>query len=493
MSWALSCLQLKKFYKEIELVTDKKGKQILIDELGLPYSDVSTVLENSLKRYPDELWSLAKVFSYSMQEEPFIHLDGDVFLWECFNDQFLNADVIAQNLEINLPYYEQSLKEIYSNFQYQPDILKQLFAVSPNIYASNTGIFGGKDIQFIKFYCQQAFRFIDQNIEQLNNVNKINLNFIFEQCFLYYLAGHQNRTITYFINKPVTEPSYTDYAKFTDVPAVKFIHTVGGYKRIPVICEHLSKRLRKEYPEYYYRIIGICKQNGISLKNSVYSFPKGKENNNELSTTFFRTFAALEWLGIQQPASIGELNGVIANTTGKKERLEEIFGLENKIYQLSSKLKEPGFVSLTYQKDVQNYLDIENLFQKSAPDILHSFISVEPSVIFVELNHQYSYNPKSTPLKKFIEKKMSEDSSFVMAALVYNPLKLSIDEFYLDQADMVIVYTCQKRIMIGDALEEIKEYFDTGEVNDNYEDYKKLVLDSVKRLMYNGILSIANE
>jgi len=32
MSWALSCLQLKKFYKEIELVTDKKGKQILIDE-----------------------------------------------------------------------------------------------------------------------------------------------------------------------------------------------------------------------------------------------------------------------------------------------------------------------------------------------------------------------------------------------------------------------------------------------------------------------------
>lgn len=91
MSWALSCLQLKKFYSNIELITDSIGKKILIDTFNLPYSSVSTALENSLDKYPAELWSLAKIFSYSIQKEQFIHVDGDVFLWQSLDDKFENA------------------------------------------------------------------------------------------------------------------------------------------------------------------------------------------------------------------------------------------------------------------------------------------------------------------------------------------------------------------------------------------------------------------
>src|SRR5690349_5092674 len=75
MSWALSCLQAKKFYQHVELVTDERGKEILIHRLGLPYSSINTQLEAALDTYPPELWSLAKIFSYNLQEEPFIHLD----------------------------------------------------------------------------------------------------------------------------------------------------------------------------------------------------------------------------------------------------------------------------------------------------------------------------------------------------------------------------------------------------------------------------------
>ena len=38
MSWALSCLQLKQFYDEIELITDSEGADLLINKLHLPYS-----------------------------------------------------------------------------------------------------------------------------------------------------------------------------------------------------------------------------------------------------------------------------------------------------------------------------------------------------------------------------------------------------------------------------------------------------------------------
>ncbi len=48
MSWALSCLKFKEFYPNIELVTDQKGKELLIDRLGLPYTSVKVVSIDSL-------------------------------------------------------------------------------------------------------------------------------------------------------------------------------------------------------------------------------------------------------------------------------------------------------------------------------------------------------------------------------------------------------------------------------------------------------------
>src|SRR5882757_7163537 len=77
MSWALSALQAQKIFGEIELVTDTPGAEMLSGVLGLPYSRVSTALDEMPGHYPAGLWSMAKIYSYSLQQEPFLHLDGD--------------------------------------------------------------------------------------------------------------------------------------------------------------------------------------------------------------------------------------------------------------------------------------------------------------------------------------------------------------------------------------------------------------------------------
>ena len=41
MSWCLSAVTYKKFYPEVVLNTNVLGKEILLDQLGLPYSDFS--------------------------------------------------------------------------------------------------------------------------------------------------------------------------------------------------------------------------------------------------------------------------------------------------------------------------------------------------------------------------------------------------------------------------------------------------------------------
>jgi hypothetical protein len=107
MSWALSCLKFKQFYRDVELHTDQKGKGLLIDTLGLPYSKVYVCLDE-MNYLPIQMWALPKIFTYSLQHEPFIHADGDVYIWEKFNPQFEQVPLISQHLENNFTYYKDA-------------------------------------------------------------------------------------------------------------------------------------------------------------------------------------------------------------------------------------------------------------------------------------------------------------------------------------------------------------------------------------------------
>ncbi len=80
MSWTLSCLNLRKFYENVELVTDEVGYRYLIEKLKLPYSSVRVELD-CINTYPSSLWAIGKLYTYGIQNEPFIHVDGDVYIW----------------------------------------------------------------------------------------------------------------------------------------------------------------------------------------------------------------------------------------------------------------------------------------------------------------------------------------------------------------------------------------------------------------------------
>lgn len=102
LSWALSSLQLSKFY-DVELYTDNNGCELLINKLQLPYKKVHVVLDE-LNHFHKDFWALPKIKTYSLQKEAFLHVDGDVFIWEKFPGKLLRSDIISQNLEITTEY-----------------------------------------------------------------------------------------------------------------------------------------------------------------------------------------------------------------------------------------------------------------------------------------------------------------------------------------------------------------------------------------------------
>jgi hypothetical protein len=75
----LSWQTASQHYPNTCLITDSDGAKILVDQLGLQFASVSTVLDDLANEDP-AWWSLGKLYAYSLQQEPFVHIDSDVYL-----------------------------------------------------------------------------------------------------------------------------------------------------------------------------------------------------------------------------------------------------------------------------------------------------------------------------------------------------------------------------------------------------------------------------
>ena len=186
MGWALSCLQLNKLYGRVELFANTNAAKLLIDLLELPYESVR-ITHDDLYFANEKLWALPKIKTYSLQNEPFVHIDGDVFLFKQFTDLLIQSELIAQNIENATNYYFTTQKELVENFSYFPKCVKEDFDSQIPIRAVNAGILGGNNISFINEYSHAAFEYINRNKAHLSSINVDRFNVFFEQHLFYSL------------------------------------------------------------------------------------------------------------------------------------------------------------------------------------------------------------------------------------------------------------------------------------------------------------------
>lgn len=266
MSWALSCLSISKHY-DVALYTDTEGKRMLVDRLKLPYKEVHVVYDD-LAVLPHH-WAIAKIKTYTLQEEPFIHVDGDIYIPNALSDNILKAALVAQNREIGTKYYRRMVDRMldYGTIKL-PGYIKEGLE-NESISSYNMGIFGGNDIGFIHGYCGEAFRFIEDN--DINNASlphsRVVCNIFFEQMIFAAYADLNNRTVTGVLGRDVKDEGYSGF-EFCDLSYYEqrtFFHLLGGHKRNPYNCDMLGKTLLRLYPEYYRRIVGMFPERNIRL------------------------------------------------------------------------------------------------------------------------------------------------------------------------------------------------------------------------------------
>lgn len=253
-SIVLSCLQLKRYYTLIELVTDTFGKEI-IDRLGLDYTTVTVDLD-ALENYEPRLWALGKVYAYHRQDEQFLHVDNDVFIWKPFDEELCKSDLIAQNRELRTPDYTTTLVHICKNFPYVPSYLKA-FELLPFIPCVNAGILGGTRLDFYKDYTAEVFKFVDRNhqyiLENIEWANSASLSVIFEQVIYYAMAKFYGIGINYLFPEVDSTPPGIGYLHEKN-DHKGFVHSISLYKKQRMVYSLVESKLKELYPDYYEKI-----------------------------------------------------------------------------------------------------------------------------------------------------------------------------------------------------------------------------------------------
>jgi hypothetical protein len=272
LAWVLSLETARRHYDHTSLVTDAAGADLLVDHLGLEFDSVSTRLDE-LDEIDAAWWTAGKLLAVSEQDQPFVHLDPDVFLWSALPDALTAAPVFAQNPEPYTPggtYYRPELVEAVL-----PEAAGAWLPPEWSWYRRDgvvprgecCGIVGGTDVGFLRHWAEQGLRLLREpgNADGLAALRGIphrrDLTITLEQ---YLLAAcvehHRGRAGSPFRDVRIAYlfPSWAAAADAQRAAALGFTHLIADTKRDPDAMRRIEQRVRSEYPEHYARCVAVA-------------------------------------------------------------------------------------------------------------------------------------------------------------------------------------------------------------------------------------------
>lgn len=222
----LSALLALKNYGNITLITTKRGLEFL---KGIPYTNIE-LFEDEIDPKLKNTWSISKIYAYkqiSKKEEPFLHIDYDVFLFKKLPEWFNSSKIVTQNIEnfkrVRTAY---DLNKFFNN-------CPNTGIINPNIrYACNMGIFGGSDFEFFNLYTEKVLELVLDEENRINYWENKNLKttaraVILEQYMLVNCLEFFNKKMTTLFN--TTEPKENVAKK------LGYTHLMGSKKEKKIL------------------------------------------------------------------------------------------------------------------------------------------------------------------------------------------------------------------------------------------------------------------
>jgi hypothetical protein len=276
LSWVLSFETARKHFKSTALVTDDAGAALLAENLGLDFDEVTTELNDLTDAEPD-WWALGKLLAYGRQQEPFVHIDSDVYLWSPLPHRLVTASILAQNPEV-----------IAHSSCYEPEVLEQALAEGGwlphewieirkysrrNYEAVCCGILGGTDVEFLRYYAEQAIALIrhPENVSRLRHLaNRGKHVLLVEQFFLWTcIQYHRHELLSPFYNVNVEYLFRTQDQAYKGASSSAYTHLLGPAKKNRLMAHRLESRVRRQFPERAAQVDRLIRSQEDESKNGL--------------------------------------------------------------------------------------------------------------------------------------------------------------------------------------------------------------------------------
>lgn len=240
--FALSLHYSKKWFKEVHLITDLKGKK-LVEKWGLEFDHINTDLENIMDGIYQNHWSLGKIYACKIQDKPFIHIDIDVILFKQLPETFLKSDASFQNIETDEQeqWYKLLLEHAEINYKDKP-----IWFDGTNFKAYNCGVILFNKLDIINEWWESSLKYI----EFLDN-SKFDYNhhlscLIYEQFGIYHLCKYYNYDVNLLSFYGSDRQRFLGHLENDLTKKLGYTHLIASSKRSKEMEELVRERLLLE-------------------------------------------------------------------------------------------------------------------------------------------------------------------------------------------------------------------------------------------------------
>jgi hypothetical protein len=262
LSWVLSVTTVARHFPVCELVTDSPGARLLVDELGLPFTGVSTALD-ALNPRNREWWVLGKLRAYREQTQPFLHFDSDVYLWSALPQALMAADIIVQNPEPaptdDRTYYKpRQIAEAFAKHGGQlPGFVRNHMECASIAFCA--GVFGGSALGVIHSYAEEAERLVysPRNRRAWATLGDARTHSVYvEQYILAARVAHEHCRRP-ALNVAPLFANQSDAFNEASARRMGYTHLIGDAKRNPILRDLVAAKAQVVAPDLYERACSI--------------------------------------------------------------------------------------------------------------------------------------------------------------------------------------------------------------------------------------------
>jgi hypothetical protein len=270
----------------------------------------------------------------------------------------------------------------------------------------------------------------------------------------------------------------------------------------------MAFRLRKDFPEYYYRIIELFRKNKVPLMKDYYYWSTVKKEdqmvlhynlskvkpaqrtnlnggrNAEPVFEFKNTRIIKEYLSICR---------VVAHINKADALINDITLLENSIQRILMHKFSKINKEYLYQRDILSACYNETVFADSARMDDVQLVAVENSEI-VKTNFDWTLLDEETDsLVLRLQKIIESEREFNNLVIIPECDKVGFSLVSIDDLDIFVLELLRKPMSVNRLLKEAAKAFDPDELISAYEDYKLLIFGRIKIALLNKLIKPLGE